>query len=118
MNIEQIRDYCLGKPCATEDFPFDDTTLVFRVKNKIFACIALDNPDWFCMKCNPDYALELRDQYTEITGAWHWNKKYWNQVAITWGSVPDSLIRHLIDHAYEEVVKKLPRKVREELATV
>ena len=50
MNIESIREYCLSKPCATEDFPFDETTLVFRVMNKIFACISLDDPDWFCLK--------------------------------------------------------------------
>lgn len=68
MNIEEIRAYCLSKPQATEDFPFDETTLVFRVKNKIFACIGLDNPDWFCMKCDPDYAIELRDRYPAITG--------------------------------------------------
>lgn len=115
MNIEEIRAYCLSKPQATEDFPFDETTLVFRVKNKIFACIGLDNPDWFCMKCDPDYAIELRDRYPAITGAWHWNKKYWNQVATREGDISDRLVRQLIDHAYDEVVKKLPRKLRDEL---
>ena len=53
MDIEQIRAYCLSKPHATEDFPFDETTLVFRVMNKIFASIGLDNVDWFCLKCDP-----------------------------------------------------------------
>ena len=77
MDIEQIRAYCLSKPHATEDFPFDETTLVFRVMNKIFASIGLDNVDWFCLKCDPEYAIELREHYTGITGAWHWNKKYW-----------------------------------------
>lgn len=114
MNIEDIRAYCLSKPQATEDLPFDETTLVFRVKNKIFACVSLDNPDYFCMKCDPDYAIELRDRYDGITGAWHWNKKYWNQV--TQGAeISDALVRRLIDHAYDEVVKKLPCKVRDEL---
>ena len=115
MNIESIREYCLSKPCATEDFPFDETTLVFRVMNKIFACISLDDPDWFCLKCDPDYAIELRDQYSSIVGAWHWNKKYWNQIAITQTDVPDALIRDLIDHSYSEVVKKMPRKLRDQL---
>lgn len=117
MNIEDIREYCLGKPHATEDFPFDETTLVFRVMNKIFACISLDDVDWFCMKCDPDYAIELREQYSGITGAFHWNKKYWNQISITHGDVPDELIRRLIDHSYNEVVKKLPKKLRLELAS-
>ena len=70
MDIEQIRAYCLSKPHATEDFPFDETTLVFRVMNKIFASIGLDNVDWFCLKCDPEYAIELREHYTGITGAW------------------------------------------------
>lgn len=115
MNVEEIREYCLSKRFATEDFPFDESTLVFRVGNKIFACIDLENTDWFCLKCAPDYAIELRDRYSDITGAWHWNKKYWNQIAISRNTVPDSLIRHLIDHSYEEVVRKLPLKVRKEL---
>ncbi len=57
MDIEQIRAYCLSKPHATEDFPFDETTLVFRVMNKIFASIGLDDVDWFCLKCDPEYAI-------------------------------------------------------------
>ena len=116
MNIEEIREYCLGKSQATEDFPFDETTLVFRVMNKIFACISLDNPDWFCLKCDPDYAIELRDRYSGITGAFHWNKKYWNQLDITHETVPDKLILELIDHSYNEVVKKLPKKLRLQLS--
>lgn len=115
MNVEDIRSCCLAKAEATEDFPFDETTLVFRVRGKIFACIDLENTDWFCLKCDPDYAVELRDRYPSITGAWHWNKKYWNQVAMG-DDVNDRLVRHLIDHAYDEVVKKLPRRVQRELA--
>ncbi len=114
MNIEEIRAYCLSKPLATEDFPFDETTLVFRVHQKIFACIGLDDTDWFCLKCDPDYAIELRDRYSSIKGAWHWNKKYWNQIAQN-GDVSDGLLCSLIDHSYEEVLKKLPRKLREEV---
>lgn len=116
MNIEDIRLYCLGKPQATEDFPFDETTLVFRVMGKIFACISLEHTDRITLKCEPDYALELRERYACITGAWHWNKKYWNQIDITSGDVSAALLRRLIDHAYDEVVKKLPRKLRAQLA--
>lgn len=58
---------------------------------------------------------EWKGKVRGITGAWHWNKKYWNQIAITHGDVPEALIRSLIDHSYDEVVKKLPRKLRDQL---
>ena len=112
MNIESIRDYCLSLPATSEYFPFDETTLAFRVANKIFAMIDLDNTEWFVLKCDPDYAVELRESHPEITGAWHMNKKHWNQLNL-YGHLPDSLIQHLIRHSYELVVKKLPRKVKE-----
>lgn len=115
MNIEDIRLYCMGKPWVTEDFPFDETTLVFRLQGKIFACISLDHPDTVTMKCAPDYAVELRERYAAIAGAWHWNKKYWNQVDLTDYEVTDELLRSLLDHAYDEVMKKLPAKVRRQL---
>lgn len=114
MNIEDIRQYCLSKPYATEDFPFDDEILAFRVMNKIFACINLNHPDWFCLKCDPDYALELRERYPSITGAWHWNKKYWNQLA-SGSDLSDAMVRHLIDHSYHEVIRKLPKRLRSQL---
>jgi predicted DNA-binding protein (MmcQ/YjbR family) len=78
MNIESVREYCLSLPLVTEDFPFDEQTLVFRILGKIFACVDLERPEWVTMKCNADYALELREEHSEIEGAWHWNKKYWN----------------------------------------
>lgn len=111
MNIEDARIYCLSKQGATEDFPFDEWVLVFRVENKIFACVNLQDVLWFCVKCNPDRAIELRDKYPQITPAWHWNKKYWNQLDIE--QLPDALVCELIDHSYDEVLKKLPRKIRE-----
>lgn len=110
MNIEDARLYCLGKQGATEDFPFDENVLVFRVENKIFACVDLMNTKWFCVKCDPDCAIELRDTYAAISPAWHWNKKYWNQLDIE--LLPHDLLCELIDHSYDEVLKKLPKKVR------
>jgi hypothetical protein len=115
MDIESVRAYCLSKPQVTEDFPFDETTLVFRLMNKIFACVDLERPDSLTLKCDADYAVELRDRYACIEGAWHWNKKYWNQLPLD-GELPDALVRSLIDHAYGEIVKKLPRKQRDMLA--
>lgn len=106
MNAESIRDYCLSLPLATEDFPFDETTLAFRVLGKIFAMIDLDDTEWFVLKCNPDYAVELRDKYPEIKGAWHMNKKHWNQIILS-GGLQDDLIQKLIRHSYAEVVRKI-----------
>ncbi|MBR2318234.1 MAG: MmcQ/YjbR family DNA-binding protein [Bacteroidaceae bacterium] len=111
MNIEDARLYCLSKMNATEDFPFDETTLAFRVENKIFAIVDLEDTSWFCVKCDADYAIELRDKYPQICPAWHMNKKYWNQLDIT--ALDDSLFFKLVDHSYDEVLKKLPKKVRD-----
>lgn len=114
MNVENVRSYCLKKPFATEDFPFDETNLVFRICGKIFACLPLDGSNILQLKCDPEYAIELRDRYDCITGAWHWNKKYWNQLPIG-EELSEHLICSLIDHAYTEVVKKLTRKQRMEI---
>lgn len=111
MNIEEIREYCLSLPMTTEDSAFGDEYLLFRVCDKIFACIGLDRPDYFVVKCDADYAVDLRDQYPEIVPAWHWNKKYWNQLSLT-GCLHDGFIRSLIRHSYSEVVKKLTKSVR------
>lgn len=120
MNVESLREYCLSLPLATEDFPFDETTLVFRVVGKIFAMLDLERPDVVSLKCNPDYALQLREEHPEISGAWHMNKKYWNQVNFS-GHLEDELVQGLVRHSYAEVVKKLTRKERaehEEITTV
>ena len=120
MNVESLREYCLSLPMATEDFPFDETTLVFRVAGKIFAMLDLERPDVVSLKCNPDYALQLREEHPEISGAWHMNKKYWNQVNLS-GHLEDELVQGLVRHSYAEVVKKLTRKERaehEEITTV
>lgn len=113
MNIEDIREYCLQKPYSTEEFPFDETTLVFKVAGKMFACLPLEKNNMLTLKCDADYAIELRERYSAIEPAWHFNKKYWNQLLIP--ALDDSLIKELIDHSYAEVVKKLTRKVRTEL---
>ena len=115
MNIEQIREYCLSKPSAEESLPFDEDTLVFKVGGKMFALLSLENGSSVNLKCQPEKAVELRERYSEIVPGYHMNKKHWNTVIYN-GSLPDSLIRALIDHSYELVVAKLPKKLREELA--
>ena len=111
MDIEKFREYCLSKPCVTEDFPFDEDLLTFRVCNKIFACIAMSNPELAVMKCDPERAVLLREQYSAIEGAFHWNKKFWNQIHFN-SDAGDKLILELVDHSYDEVVKKLTKKER------
>ena len=98
----------------TEYFPFDETTLAFRVGEKIFAMLDLEDTEWFVLKCNPDYAVLLRDRYPEIAPAWHMNKKYWNQLNI-FGTLSDSLISTLIRHSYNEVIAKMSQRKRTEL---
>ena len=109
MDIEQIRDYCLQKPGATEDQAFGPDGLLFRVNGKIFAYLNLERPDCVTLKCQPDHTIALRDRYHGISGAWHWNKRHWNDVRLD-ADVPADVILSLVDHSYEEVVRGLPKK--------
>ena len=113
MDIESIREYCLSLPKVTEDFPFDDTTLVFRIGGKIFAMMDLEDASKLTLKSDPNQALTLRDKYSEISGAWHMNKKYWNQLNL-YGQLSDTLVKQLIRHSYSEVVKKVPKRRQQE----
>ena len=116
MDIETVREYCLSKRAATEEFPFDDTTLVFKVAGKMFACMPLEKADMLILKCDAEYALELREEYSAIEPAWHFNKKYWNQLRIS--ELEEELLKRLIDHSYDEVIREMPRKLREEIETL
>lgn len=113
MNIESAREYCLSKKGVTECLPFDDTSLVMKVMDKMFALIDLESAQKICLKCEPVYALELRDKYNAIEEAYHFNKKYWNQVFFE-RDVDDKLLKQLIDHSYDEVIKKFTKKLRAE----
>ncbi|WP_053990908.1 MmcQ/YjbR family DNA-binding protein [Mangrovimonas sp. TPBH4] len=119
MDIEQLHAYCLKKHKATEDFPFDEDTLVFKVLGKMFALISLEK--WeagqkaISLKCNPEYAVELREQYDGlIVPGFHLNNKHWNTVCLN-GEIPAPLVLELIDHSYDMVVKAMPKKLREQL---
>ena len=113
MNIESIRDYCLSLPMTSEDMAFGDEYLLFRVCDKIFACYGFMREDYFVLKADPDQALDLRDRYPEIEPAWHWNKRYWNQVRLN-GNLSDDFIKSLIRNSFAEVVKKLPKRIKVE----
>lgn len=114
MDIEKFREICLSQPASTEDFPFDEDVLVFRVCNKIFAAVSLSHPEIATLKCDADYAIELRQQYEAIEPAFHWNKKYWNQIWFN-RDVSDEVYNQLIEHSYKEVVKKLSKKQQAEI---
>ncbi len=111
MNVETAREYCLSKKAVTECLPFDEYSLVLKVMDKMFALIDLEGARKIALKCDPDYAIELRERYTAIESAYHFNKKYWNQVFFD-GDVDDRVVEQLIDHSYEEVLKKFTRKMR------
>ena len=119
MNIEQLRAYFLKKKGVTEDFPFDQDTLVFKVLGKMFALFPLAK--WekgegsVNLKCDPQYALELRESYDSIEPGWHMSKIHWNSLYIHKGELQPKLVCELIDHSYDMVVKGMTKKMRQEL---
>ena len=116
MNIEDIREYCISKKGVTEEFPFDDVTLVFKVMGKMFLLSGLDRfPLAFNVKCDPGQALKLREAHDCIQPGYHMSSKHWNTVQVD-GSLSDEELRKMIDHSYALVVAGLTRKNREELA--
>ncbi|MFL5730103.1 MAG: MmcQ/YjbR family DNA-binding protein [Cytophagaceae bacterium] len=114
MNIESFRDYCIRKKGVNEEFPFDNNTLVFKVGGKLFALTGVDEFDGINLKGDPEENVQLREKYDGIQPGYHMNKKHWNTV-LTDGSVPDKLIKEMIDKSYELVVEGLPKKDREKL---
>lgn len=111
MNIELIREYCLGKPGVTESFPFDEVTLVFKVKNKMFALLNLEGKPSINLKCDPEMAVELREHYPAVLPGYHMNKRLWNTVMLD-GTLDNDLILSWIDDSYNLVVAKLPKPRR------
>lgn len=120
MNIEEFRNYCLSKKAVTEEFPFDEDTLAFKVMGKIFALTSLkkwEEGDYSInLKCNPELAIELREKYPDdVYPGYHMNKKHWNTVTIQYTQLSEKYIKHLINHSYELVTSKLTKKQREKL---
>lgn len=115
MYLDTLRTYCLAKPGVTEDLPFGPDTLVFKVQGKLFA---LTNVEWVesavNLKCDPERAVELREQYAGIRPGYHMNKRHWNTVELR-ADVPGDLLRQLVDHSYDLVVAGLPKRLRDEL---
>lgn len=114
MNIESFRSYCLAKKGVTEEFPFDQNTLVFKVMGKMFALTDLDNFESVNLKCDPERAVQLREEFPSVQPGYHMNKKHWNTILMNEG-VSDRLIKEWIDDSYSLVVGSLPKKLRLEL---
>lgn len=114
MDIEQIRSYCLTKKGTEESFPFDETTLVIKVGGKIFILISLEGDNWVNLKCDPAWAIELREANPAITPGYHMSKKHWNTIVLD-GSISRKLLFEMIDHSYDLVFKSLSGNIRSEV---
>ncbi|SMP09304.1 MmcQ/YjbR family DNA-binding protein [Chryseobacterium profundimaris] len=111
MDANEILEYCNAKKSVTESFPFDNETLVLKVGGKMFLLMSLERqPLQIAVKTNPEWSAELREQYPQITGAYHMNKTHWNSVEIN--GLKRDLILQLIDHSYELIFKSLTRKIQ------
>jgi predicted DNA-binding protein (MmcQ/YjbR family) len=115
VDAADLRAWCVGHAGAVEDFPFGPETSVFKVGGKMFALSGLGRaPLEVSVKCEPDLAVALRDSYPAIRPGYHLNKRHWNTITLD-GSLPDQLVRDLIEDSYDLVVSALPKRVREQL---
>jgi len=115
MNIESFRDYCLSFSGVTEEFPFDENTLVFKVMGKMFALCDVDDFESINLKCDPIKAIKQREEFPDLVlPGYHMNKKHWNTVSMQ-DNLPDKLIKEWIKDSYDLVVEKLPKREREKL---
>ena len=105
MDIVALRDYCISKKGSMETFPFGDDTLVFKVKEKIFALVNLDGDLSINLKCDPVLAIDLRERYSSVIPGYHMNKKHWNTIFLD-GSIPDKEIFVWIDHSFDLITGK------------
>ncbi|SMG39246.1 Predicted DNA-binding protein, MmcQ/YjbR family [Marivirga sericea] len=114
MNIEDFRNFCIQKYGVTEELPFDENTLAFKVMGKIFALIDVELFQSVNLKCDPNEAVKLRERFEAVKPGYHMNKKHWNTINFD-GSLADREIFHWVNHSYDLVVSKLPKRLREEV---
>ncbi len=108
-------ELCSSLPGSVEDYPFGDEVAVFKVGGKMFALIMLaGEPGSVNLKCDPMWAIELRELYAAVRPGYHTNKRHWNTVDLD-GTVDDTELRTMIEHSYELVVNGLPRRARDRL---
>ena len=119
MNVEQVRDYVLSLNGVTEDQPFGDDNITFRLEGKIFLCLRLGGDEHdiedvapkLALKLLPERNEELREKYSAVTPAWHWNKKHWSDVL--YEQINDAILKDWIKESYILVASKLPKAIRE-----
>lgn len=117
MNIEEFREYCIAKKGATEETPFGPNTLVFKVMNKMFALTSLDSDEFkVSLKCDPDKAIQLREEFDHIVPGYHLNKKHWNTVN---GKIALGVqIKALTDHSFDMVIESFTKKQKEDFSLI
>ncbi len=116
MEALEVREYLLSLPYVEEVMPFsEDDAVVYEIGGKWFAVHIFSRPEYFAVKCHPDRAVCLRDEYMAITPAWHFNKRHWNDLRVE--DLPDEVVRREIRHSYLTVIRKnvSPKALREEL---
>ena len=117
INLKKIKEYCFKKPGTFEDFPFDQSTLTFKIVNKMYALANIDSqPLRINLKCDPHLSLDLRQKYEQVIPGYHMNKKHWNTIIID-GVIPDKEIFNLIDLSYNLVFISLKKTERDEILT-
>lgn len=114
MHLEELHEYCLSRPFATEEMPFGEDIVVFKIANKIFALMWLDKePYGFNVKCDPEKAIELREAYPDhVRPGYHMNKTHWNTIYL--GALPSDFYKKQIDHSYELIFRSLPQRIRQQ----
>ena len=110
MNIEQVRDYTLSLPGVTEDQAFGEDILNFRLEGKIFVCLWLGGGRYVALKLPPDRNIELREQFSTVTPAYHWNKTHWSDVY--YEEMDEAIVKGLIKESYRLIISKLPKSIR------
>jgi predicted DNA-binding protein (MmcQ/YjbR family) len=114
MNIEEFREFCLSLKGTTEELPFDDNTLVFKVMGKMFALADINDFESINLKCDPEKAVELREKYSSVKAGYHMNKKHWNTIE-THGELTTDELKHWILHSYDLVASKLTKAEKTKL---
>ena len=118
MDLMDCRDYMLAFPLVEECQPFDEDIVVYKICGKWFATMIFSRPEFIAVKCNPDRAILLRDEYSAITPAWHFNKRHWNDLNVE--MLPDEVVRRELRHSYFTVIRKNvhPKALREEVLSI
>lgn len=114
MNIEEYRTFCLSLKEAEEGMPFDENTLVFTIKGKMFSLTIIETFELINVKCEPEEAIILRDRFDAVIPGYYMNKKHWNSIKMD-GTIPDKQIKEWIKNSYSLVVSTLPKKIQKEL---